>query len=232
MRKSEMSPTPLIAMPRLQSLLRAICLAILLLCANASIASPPQSNTLEYEGRHFPVWPRLTFPWNERLHALAKEISQTWCSALGGIQGNWRIDEDRLYLTGLRYCGRHFTNQSIYGGDGAPIFADWVTNTLAIEWGKELCRGSYTFPGVPEKRLEITVENGIVKSVNELSNRTHRMVPTPEYMRYILVEQKMLSNSAADILIEDAISQGGWPCLSTTAEIEKQREFLMKSKEK
>ena len=125
------------------------------------------------------------------------------CTAIGAPRGRWRVIENRLWLTGLFKCGEDIKLEAVYGGDGSPIFADWITADLVTERGTLLCMPRLGHRGVQEQRIIFKVERGRVRDVSLVSNQNHPAIPTVANLRKILGPN---SAHEAEALIAD------WPC--------------------
>ncbi|MGE0766620.1 MAG: hypothetical protein AB7L90_09165 [Hyphomicrobiaceae bacterium] len=75
----------------------------------------------------------------------------------------WRLERDRLYLDAI---------EGIYRLEGeAPLFADWVTETLRVAQGHELTYVHMGFGTVYERDLLLDVRMGVLVSRSERDNR-------------------------------------------------------------
>jgi hypothetical protein len=155
---------------------RGIAGTLLLFVSVACFATPPLMDRVQYENETTTLWEQVK-PWpdlprSEKLQELRRSER---CSAIGGPRGIWHIVDSRLWLTGLFRCGGDVPLESVYGGTGEPIFAEWITATMLTHRGRRLCGSSYGRT-VYEKTLTMKVEKGVVKEVTEVSNEDHPAV--------------------------------------------------------
>jgi hypothetical protein len=76
---------------------------------------------------------------------------------------DWSIHDDRLYLEKI---------DGLYRLDcEAPLFADWVTETLRVPQGKMLSYVHMGFGSIFERDVFLNVRMGVVESRHEVSNK-------------------------------------------------------------
>lgn len=188
--------------------------AALLLASLPSYATKPLMDLIEYDGRATIVWPDdkpwLDLPRNERLAELQRGQR---CSAIGGPRAKWRLADDQLWLVGLFKCGGDIPLESVYGGNGEPILATWITGNLITHKGKLLCRDFFGV-GVFETTIVLRIENGVLKQAIESSNRRHPAVPTVDDLR------KMLRPYGIEKEAEAIVAASDWDCLTQAQQIE------------
>lgn len=187
-------------------------LAVLtLIVSSASQATTPLRDSIEYDGRVAVVWteihPWLELPENDKLIEMQR---QERCTAIGGPRGNWRLENGRLWLTGLFRCAGPVPLDVIYEGRGEPIFADWISGRLLTNRGKILCRRP--FDVLTESTLALDVVKGIVVGVTDISNAKNPEVPTTEDLRKIYASAGTPFN---DKDLEQIVDAGEWHCLSS-----------------
>lgn len=161
--------------------------AALLLLAGTCSATPPLMDLLEYEGQRNIVSPRGR-PWLDLLeNEKTQEIRrQARCSAIGEPRARWRVSDGRLWLVALYGCRGDFKLESVYGGSGEPMFADWITADLITQRGKTLCSPQYGGAGILETTIVIQVVRGVVTRTIKASNDNHPAIPTVEKLRKLL----------------------------------------------
>ena len=134
------------------------------------------------------------------------------------FKGNWKIEDDQLWLSSLFSCGgTTHSIEPIYGGDGKAVHAEWVSDTLIIRTGKPLCRTD-DGPGVREKDILIRVDHGNVVDITERDNKNHPAVPKVEYVAHVLANQdtqhqQPISRSSAETIAKQLVAEGSWYCL-------------------
>lgn len=157
-----------------------------LLFTSVCSATTPLSDLIDNDGVWGVLTPRnqvsLDLQENEKTQEIRR---QERCSAIGAPKGKWRIVNGRLWLVALIRCGSDIKLETVYGGTGEPIFAEWITADLVTQQGKQLCRpwdGVY----VLAESIFLRVERGIVMQTSRVSNRNHPAIPTVEILRKIL----------------------------------------------
>lgn len=160
---------------------------------------------LEYEG----VWNIVTpsgGTWIELLeNEKTREIRRKeGCSAIGAPRAKWKVSDNRLWMVGLFKCGGEIKLETVYGGNGEPISAEWVTEDLVTQRGKTLCHPHYGGAGILETSIFIRVRRGVVTQVAQMSNRGNPAIPTVEKLRKIFGPEYA---HMAEELLDD------WPCL-------------------
>ncbi|MEJ8851255.1 hypothetical protein [Variovorax rhizosphaerae] len=177
------------------------------------LATTPLMDSVDYDGETTTVIPQgqpwLDIPENDRTREIRLKER---CSAIGAPRAEWRITEQRLWLVGLFKCGGAIKLESVYGGSGAPIFADWITSDLVTQRGRRLCSGNGIT--VRETAIVFRVDRGVVLSITRIDNKRHSAIPTVQDMRKILEPYGEQSKA------EEFIANSDWPCLSPTTQRE------------
>jgi hypothetical protein len=118
-------------------------------------------------GRIFPsACCYVELPDNKRIWEIRKRDFHG-CSAIGGPVGVFRLDDGKLWLTGLSKCSGDIPLKEIYPDLSGPLVAEWLTGTFrtVLEprcWARGQTRYAVT--------QELVVEKGIVTSVKETPN--------------------------------------------------------------
>lgn len=154
----------------MKSVVTFIFLALL---AIPALATSPLFDSLAYEGGTQAVWeaPRggwLWFPTNDKTQTIARNER---CSAIGAPRGRWKIEDEKIYLVRFFKCGGEIPLEHVYGGDGAPIFADWLSGSIATHRGTLLCLDAFT--GLYQKTITFKIDKGIVVGISEQDNTNH-----------------------------------------------------------
>ena len=188
---------------------------VLLMTPVVSRATMPLMDYIEYEGRQSEAWPStgpwLDLPRNDKLTELRRS---GYCSAIGGPRANWRVVDNRLWLTSLYRCGGvNIPLESVYGGNGEPILAEWITGRLNTYRGKQLCKETNRGLGVHEITITFEIEKGVVTKVVETSNAAHPAVATIDDLRKILGDRDKQ-------YAEEILATTGWECLSRSKQME------------
>lgn len=187
------------------STLHRLVAVLLLLLAGTCRATAPLMDQLEYEGQWNIVTPEGR-PWLELLeNEKTQEIRrQERCSAIGAPRAKWKVSDGRLWLVGLFRCGGNIKLETVYGGNGEPIFAAWITADVFTQRGRTLCRPRYGGAGILETTIFIKVERGVVTNIAQVNNQSHPAIPTVENLR------KLLGPTDAH-MAEELVAE--WPCL-------------------
>lgn len=197
--------------------------AIFLTASSNGQATMPLIDSIKYEGK----WHQVTAEkstWiplkdSEALRDLYLQLGRRFCSALGGPKGNWKIEDNKLWLSSLFSCGGvTHSIEPIYGGEGNAVHAEWVSDTLVIRSGQPLCIASYG-PGIREKDILISIDHGNVVNVTERDNKNHPAVPRVAYITYKLTtqdtqHQQPMSRSSAEAIAKQLVDKGSWHCLN------------------
>jgi hypothetical protein len=156
-----------------------VTIVLLATLSRASEATVPLFDRLEVEGQSAMLrdvkggW--LPLPRSERLQELVRAER---CSAIGGPRGKYRISDGKLWLVGLFRCGGNITLESVYGGTGEPMLAEWISGDLVSDRGKPLCiRRGFFAPPIYERRMMFRVDRGVVTDLRQESNADHPDVP-------------------------------------------------------
>jgi hypothetical protein len=192
------------------SVLRYVMMTMIpLLISLSSHASGRLWDLIEYNGPSTIVIPegglRLDLPVSEKLKEIHRENR---CTA-GGPTGKWRIEDNRLWLIGLRSCDGDIPLQNIYGGNGKPILATWVTRKLFIAKGRLLCFDRGFGEGISETTVMLRVKEGLLIEVSETSNKSNPAIATITDLRKILEPGDGREKRAQEI-----VADSGWECLS------------------
>ena len=182
----------------------ACCVFLSTLCW----ATPPVPNLLYFENE----WSAVTSEGNPWLELIENEKTREirlseHCSAIGGPSGRWRVQDGRLWLVGLLRCGGNVPLESVYGGSGDPIFAEWINTQVVIERGKTLCLPDIydRSPSIQEFKIVIKFERGLVSEVKRRSNLNDPSIPTVADLRKIF-------GPNFSHLAEELHASGGWHC--------------------
>lgn len=79
-----------------------------------------------------------------------------------GYIASWKIEENKLYLTGIDTENENLKMEKLFPGRQAPIFADWYTGELRIPKGEMLQYVHMFYQSTFESDLFLLVDNGIV----------------------------------------------------------------------
>ena len=185
--------------------------ALLILFANSYtvLATPPQYHHVEYNGEISGTYTDLELPENEIVHDIRY---RTKCSSIGTPKGMWRIVDNRLWLIKLTGCRGPFSLEKVYGGNGQPMFASWVTKEIKIQQGKRLCEDIGL--SIYENTILLKIKDGILINVEKFPTNDPEM-PSREIYEKLFFE-KLISQESFDVFIK-AIEEGEHPC--GTAEI-------------
>lgn len=86
-----------------------------------------------------------------------------------GYTALWEVRDDKLWLVGMKMiCDTTSTFESIF--PAGAMFASWVGGKLVCPYGRIVRADNAAFSTVREFELELTLEDGVVKSVNEKVN--------------------------------------------------------------
>lgn len=177
----------------------------LLLLAGTCYATQPLMDRLEYEGEQSIVSPRgrpwLELPENEKTQEIRL---QARCSAIGAPRAEWKVSDSRLWLVGLFKCGGDIKLEAVYGGNGEPMLAEWITADLVIQRGKRFCRWHYGGPEIKETSIFIKVERGVVTHIAHVSHKDDQAIPTVEKLRKLFGPKE--AHKAEEMVAV-------WPCL-------------------
>lgn len=187
----------------MNSLHRFVAVGLLTIAASCRATLLP-ANLIEFEGAVSGV----NATGSSRLSLLQngnpREIRRlAGCNAIGQVRGRWRIVEGKLWLAGVVECADNIELQATFGGNGNPIFADWITANLITERGKWLCEPRHGLPGVQEVKIVFEVERGVVRNVIRVSNQNHPAIPTVEGLRKLLGPK--YAHQAKELISD-------WPC--------------------
>ncbi len=146
----------------------AILLALTLLLPVASATEPLHDQLMidSYRGQIFPekcCW--VDLPESELLR---KARLSERCSAIGGPVGQFRLAEDKIWLTGLYRCGGELPLKSVFPNLPDPALADWLTGKFIARLDY-LCRNQTGAP-VYRREISLVIERGVVKSRVEKAN--------------------------------------------------------------
>lgn len=142
---------------------------LLLLSAQSVIATEPLVDQLTAEGYDGIIFPEkccwLEKPKSKKLKKLARESS---CSAIGGPISNIKLEDDRLFLTGLYKCGADILLSEVYPKFGQQQLATWLNGTYYAKLNYLCLDKSYT--NVYEFEHTLIVKKGIVVSKETIVN--------------------------------------------------------------
>jgi hypothetical protein len=106
----------------------------------------------------------------------APSFISSWTSCWRGYFGNWKIKDNKLYLTGLNgWIKTPEENQKEIDLDylfpnKKKVFADWFSGEIRIPLGQLDTWIDREYESVNGKRLIINIKNGYVISKTEISN--------------------------------------------------------------
>lgn len=79
-----------------------------------------------------------------------------------GYVASWKMEESKLYLTGIDTENENLKLEHLFPGREAPIFADWVTGELRLPQGEMLQYVHMFYQSTFESDLYFLVDNGII----------------------------------------------------------------------
>ncbi len=152
---------------------------VFLLSTQSMSATEPLHDTLSYQGQTGNIFPEkccwLKKPESKELRALEiKIMEQGRCSAIGGPVSQLKLEDKKLFLTGLYKCGGDIPLSDVYPAFTKPALAVWLSGTFHSNL-KYLChnkKGRMVF----ETEMTLVVEKGLVikntKKINDKSSCT------------------------------------------------------------
>ena len=146
----------------------AVLLALTLLppCASATEPLHDQLTIDSQRGHIFPekcCWVEL--PESELLRSA--RLSER-CSAIGGPVGQFKLADNKIWLTGLYRCGGELPLKSVFPNLSDTALADWLTGKF-IARVDYLCRNQTGAP-VYRREINLVIERGVVQSRIEVAN--------------------------------------------------------------
>jgi hypothetical protein len=81
-----------------------------------------------------------------------------------GYVASWKIEDGKLYLTGIDTENENLKLENVFPGREAPIFADWFTGELRIPQGEMLQYVHMFYQSTFESDLYFFVDNGLILS--------------------------------------------------------------------
>lgn len=101
-------------------------------------------------------------------------------ACLRGYYGNWKIKDDKLFLTGLDAyiaTGDDDVTWEVVGLDyffpnKKMVLADWFTGEIRVPMGELLSYGYASYFNIYEKDLIIDIEKGVVVNKTVVENTT------------------------------------------------------------
>lgn len=115
-------------------------------------------------GHIFPsncCWVEL--PANDKIWEVRRK--ESGCSAIGGPVGEFKLEDGKLWLTGLMKCSGKIALQTIYPEMTAPVLAEWLTGTFKTRLDYR-CYTQKT-QELYAATQELVVERGVVVSLKE-----------------------------------------------------------------
>ena len=185
----------------------------------------PSWDLLEYEGAvgrvwRFPQGPAnsgrgtftpIDFPKNEK----TLEIERTEkCARLEAPRAKWRVADRKLWLVSLLRGDEAIPLWKVYGGDGRPLIAEWISTRLEIQVGKRLCEWDLG-DTIHEETVVFEISRGEVLSVTGSSNRSNPAVPTKDDSVKLLKRWFPYGPYSESEIEQKASAENEWrPCLT------------------
>ncbi|MBH9579754.1 hypothetical protein I7X39_22935 [Inhella sp. 1Y17] len=146
----------------------AILLALWYLMPVAS-ATEPLHDQLVIDSKAGQIFPEkccwLELPDSEELRSARRAES---CSAIGGPVGQFKLLDDKIWLTGLYRCGGGIPLKSIFPNLPDPALADWLSGTFTARIDY-LCRNQVGAP-IYKREINLVIQRGVVRSRGEKIN--------------------------------------------------------------
>lgn len=144
-------------------------LSLLVACLMAAAASATEPLHDQYtdgarSGHIFPsncCWVEL--PSNDKIWEIRRK--EFGCSAIGGPVGKFKLEDGKLWLTGLMKCSGEIPLQTVYPEMKAPVLAEWLSGTFKTRLDYR-CYTQQT-QDLYAVTQELVVENGVVVSLKE-----------------------------------------------------------------
>lgn len=94
-----------------------------------------------------------------------------------GYQAIWTVIDDEIYLTGIRSCCYHEDKikadlSKLFPNDykNGKVKGSWVNGSIWIQQGRLIHYVHQGFDSIYEREVELTIENGKVKNIQEHNN--------------------------------------------------------------
>ena len=124
-----------------------------------------------------------TLPLKQYLET-RKDIKFLFCGShcWRGYQGKWEINNNKLFLVGLKASVRDEKGFRAVGLDylfpgKSEVFAEWFSGEIRIQIGKIIEYFHGGFASVYEKDLYLKIDNGVLVSTREIDNRGKKIKP-------------------------------------------------------
>jgi hypothetical protein len=166
-------------------LLKFAILLVLMWQMPWALATEPLRDQLTVDSQTGQIFPEkccwLELPDSELLRSARRSES---CSAIGGPVGQFKLSEDKIWLTGLYKCGGGIPLKSVFPNLPDPAAAEWLSGKFIARVGY-LCRNKVGAP-VYKREISLVVQRGIVQSRDEKVNddsscsmrQNHSLKPT------------------------------------------------------
>lgn len=129
-------------------------------------ATEPLHDQLAVDSQRGQIFPEkccwIDLPDSEQLRNL--RLTEH-CSAIGGPVGQFKLEDDKIWLTGLYRCGGGIPLKSVFPNLPDPAFAEWLNGKFIVRVDYLCCSQA----GVPVYRREINlvIRRGAVQSRDE-----------------------------------------------------------------
>jgi hypothetical protein len=157
-------------LPHFCTQLQGIVLLVLaLMAAGGALATEPlvdQYADGARVGRIYPsdcCWVELRD--NERIWQIRRK--EFGCTALGGPVGRFRLEDGKLWLTGLMKCGGDIPLQEVYPDMKGPAVAEWLSGTFKTVLDYRCWANGQSVYAASQ---ELVVEKGVVRSLKETAH--------------------------------------------------------------
>jgi hypothetical protein len=148
---------------------RIVFLVLALMAAGPGSATEPLIDQYADGARIGRIFPSsccyVELPDNERIWKVRRK--EFGCSAIGGPVGRFRLEDGKLWLTGLMKCSGDIPLQEIYPDMKSPAFAEWLSGTFKTVLDYRCYANGQTIYAATQ---ELVVEKGVVRSLKETAN--------------------------------------------------------------
>jgi hypothetical protein len=151
----------------LERMWRLLLLVACLVAAAPATATEPLHDQYADGARTGHIFPSnccwVELPSNDRIWEIRRK--EFGCSAIGGPVGEFKLEDGKLWLTGLMKCSGKIPLQMIYPDMKAPVLAEWLTGTFKTRLDYR-CYTQKT-QDLYAVTQELVVEKGVVVSLKE-----------------------------------------------------------------
>lgn len=117
----------------------SLLLLISVVLANNASATCPLLDTIEHQGKVYPLASWTNAPHNKKVSEWIENLPQ--CSAIGQGRAAYRVEDGKVFLIEFYGCGSKLSASAAFSQSEPTVMAIWLTGKIDVARGR--CTGGW-----------------------------------------------------------------------------------------